>query len=91
MPTPVARISDVHLRNAHATLEAQGKIFEIEIADTNLSATNGSLDGVTNQIAGQISMDGDIVEQGGALNPTFNQSSFDQSYVCTDNLAGLVN
>lgn len=89
-PTPVARISQVHLRNARATLEAQGKVFEIDIADTDLSATNGSLGGVTNQIAGTIMIDGDVVEIGGALNPTYNQATFEQSYLCTENLAGPV-
>ncbi len=90
VPTPVARISNVHLRNAHATLEAQGKTFEIEIPDTDLSAVNGSLDGVTNQISGTITVDGDTLSVGGGLNPTYDQSSFDDSYACTDNLAAVV-
>ena len=90
VPTPVARMSDVHLRNAHATLEAQGKLFEIEISDTNLSAVNGSLDGVTNSISGQVLVDGDTLDESGALNPTYSQSSFDHSYQCTDNLLGVV-
>lgn len=89
-PTPIARISNVHLRNARATLEAQGKVFEIEIADTNLSATNGTVAGVTNQIAGTILIDGDVVEVNGPLNPTFDQQTFEQSYLCTENLAGPV-
>lgn len=91
VPTPVARISDVHLRNAHATLEAQGKLFEIVISDTNLHATNGTLDMVSNHIDGDIVFDNDDVAIGGALNPTFNQQSFDQSYVCTPNLLGVIN
>lgn len=90
VPTPVARISDVHLRNARATLEAQGKVFEILIADSQLDAVNGVIGGTTNQITGSILIDGDTVEVGGALNPTFNQSTFEDSYLCTENLAGPV-
>jgi hypothetical protein len=90
VPTPVARISSVRLQNAHATLEAQGKLFELTITDTDLSATNGSLGGVTNQIEGTITFDGDTIDVGGALNPTYNSATFDQSYMCTENLAGPV-
>ncbi|HEY4221254.1 MAG TPA: hypothetical protein VGO62_07920, partial [Myxococcota bacterium] len=90
VPTPVARISEVHLRNAHATLEAQGKIFNIVISDTNLSAVNGSLDGISNSIAGDIIVDGDDLSESGALNPTFNLGQFDESYQCTDNLLSTV-
>lgn len=88
--TPVARISDVHLRNAVATLEAQGKVFKINITDTNLSAINGRIDGVANQISGHIIVDGDQRTIGGALNPTYNQQTFEESYLCTENLAGPV-
>lgn len=90
VPTPIARISQVHLRNARATLEAQGKIFVIDIADTDLSATNGSLGGVTNLIEGSVLIDGKPVQVGGALNPTYSQSSFEQSYLCTENLSGPI-
>ena len=90
VPTPVARISDVHLRNAHATLLAQGKEFDIEIADSNLNAVNGSLDGVTNEIDGDIIVDGEDLSVSGALNPTYDQRTFDQSYACTDNLLSTV-
>jgi hypothetical protein len=90
VPTPVARVSDVHLRNARATLESQGKVFHIDIADTQLEAVNGAIDGVTNHIAGSIVIDGDAVAVGGALNPTFNQGTFEESYLCTENLAGPV-
>lgn len=90
VPTPVARISEVHLRNARATLEAQGKVFEIFITDTNLSATNGTVDGVSNTISGQIIVDNDQRNIGGPLNPAFNQQTFTESYMCTENLAGPV-
>ena len=90
VPTPIARLSQVHLRNARATLEAQGKRFEIEIDDTSLNATNGTFDGVTNNIAGTILVDGNVVNIGGPLNPAYNAAQFEQSYVCTENLAGPV-
>jgi hypothetical protein len=85
--TPVASMREVHLRNAVATLESQGKIFVIDIPDTNLSATNGRVDGVTNRISGQVMLDGKSVSIEGPLNPSFSQQSFDQSYACTENLA----
>lgn len=88
--TPIARISNVHLRNASVTLEAQGKVFEIFIADTQLDALNGSIGGESNLIAGTIMIDGDSVGVGGGLNPTFNQQTFESSYLCTENLAGPV-
>jgi hypothetical protein len=78
------------VRNAHATLEAQGKVFDIVIADTSLAAVNGTFDGVTNHIAGTVMVDGNVVNVEGPLNPTYNASQFAQSYVCTDNLAGPV-
>ncbi|OGQ25871.1 MAG: hypothetical protein A2138_22045 [Deltaproteobacteria bacterium RBG_16_71_12] len=90
VPTPIARLSQIHLRNARATLEAQGKVFEIAIADTSLSATNGTFDAVTNSINGTIMIDGNAVTIGGPLNPAYNASQFEQSYVCTENLAGPV-
>lgn len=90
VPTPIARISSIHLRNARATLESQGKVFEIAIADTALSATNGSFDGVSNRIAGTVLVDGEQVNVNGPLNPTYNATQFEQSYVCTENLAGPV-
>lgn len=90
VPTPIARLSQIHLRNARATLEAQGKVFEIEIEDTALSATNGTFDGVTNRVQGTILVDGEVVDVGGPLNPAFNATQFEQSYLCTENLAGPV-
>lgn len=90
VPTPIAHVSQIHLRNARATLEAQGKIFEIEIDDTNLTATNGTFDAVTNRIDGTIMVDGNTVTVGGPLNPAFNATQFEQSYLCTENLAGPV-
>ncbi len=90
VPTPIAHLSQIHLRNARATLEAQGKVFEIEIDDTSLTATNGTFNAVSNRIDGTIMIDGHAVTVGGPLNPTFNAAQFEQSYLCTENLAGPV-
>jgi hypothetical protein len=87
VPTPVAKLTNVVLRDAHATLESQGMLFDIFIEETNLSATNGAYRGASNAIAGTIMIDGDVVQIGGALNPAFNQSTFDDAYQCTENLA----
>ena len=45
---------------------------------------------MSNQITGNIIVDGDQRTISGALNPTYNQATFDQSYICTENLAGPV-
>jgi hypothetical protein len=90
VPTPVAVLSDVRL-SGDATLYAQGKVFSFRIDDTQLSATNGRFAGGENALAGTVVLDGETHTLGGLrLNPAYAPSSFEEAYVCTDNLAGPV-
>lgn len=90
VPTPVATMEDVRLRNATATLFAQGMTFVITIDDTNLTATNGRVHDSENAIAGTVTIDGVVIEVGGALDPEYDAAQFEAGYVCTENLAAPV-
>jgi hypothetical protein len=90
VPTPVATMDGVRLRNATATLFAQGMLFEIEINDSNLSATNGRVHDRENEIAGTVTIDGVTIQVGGALDPEYDPAQFEAGYVCTENLAAPV-
>ncbi len=59
-----------------------GLTFEIEIPDTDLAAVNGAVDLVENDIRGTVTIDGDVVEVGGALNPDYDREALDASWAC---------
>lgn len=82
IPTPVATIQGVHLQNARATLQAQGMTFVVDIADTNLFAVNGAAGLSENVISGTVTIDGDVVEIGGALNPAYDEAELAASWAC---------
>jgi hypothetical protein len=89
--TPVALFSGVRLQNATATLESEGKIFSLEISDSSISAVNGSWDNLTNHLTGTINVNGTQVTLDNMdLNPDFNQTAFDSTYVCTEDLMNVV-
>jgi hypothetical protein len=89
--TPVARMSDVELDAAVVTLESAGKTFSLTLDEVRVSAANGIYQGQGNTIQGSMRVNGVAVDFGPVvLNPDFSQPSFDQSYVCTEDLAGLV-
>ncbi len=91
VPTPVAKLTDVKLVNATATLETQGKVFHLTIASADLAAVNGPYQGQTNMIGGSITVNDDVIQLAPApLNPTYAQAGFDAAYACTENLAGPV-
>ncbi len=86
--TPIARLPSIRLQ-AEATLLAQGKTFHFTIDDAQLQATNGSFQGAENQLTGTIMIDGELHTLGTLpLNPSYNATSFHQSYMC--NVAGPV-
>jgi len=90
VPTPVAVLGDVRL-SGDASLYAQGKVFHFRLDDTALSATNGRFRGSENALSGTVRIDGVTHTLGAlALNPAYAAASFEQAYVCTDNLAGPV-
>lgn len=82
IPTPVATLQGIRLTNAHATLQAQGMTFEIDIADTDLFAVNGRAGLSENIIAGTVTIDGDVVEIGGSLNPEYDANELAASWAC---------
>jgi hypothetical protein len=90
VPTPVATMEGVRLRNATATLFAQGMLFEIEINDTDLTATNGRVHDQENEISGTVTIDGVTIQVGGALDPEYDPAQFEAGYVCTENLAAPI-
>lgn len=82
IPTPVASLQGVRLQNAQATLVAQGMTFVVDIDDTNLFATNGALGAQENAIAGTVTVDGEVIDIGGALNPDYDEASLAASWAC---------
>jgi hypothetical protein len=90
-PTPVSALDDVNFSDMSAVLYADGKIFKLDIASTSLRAFNGTYQGQSNLIAGSIVVNGETIElapQG--LDPEFEQSAFDASYECTENLTAVI-
>ncbi|MCC7072170.1 MAG: hypothetical protein IT383_12655 [Deltaproteobacteria bacterium] len=80
--TPVATLQGVHLRNAQVTLEAQGMTFVLDVADSNLFAVNGRAGLSENTITGTVTIDGDVVQVGGALNPDYDADELAASWAC---------
>lgn len=89
--TPVAKLTDVRLENATATLESAGKTFTLQIPSASLAAVNGPYHDEANIVGGTITVNGDAIDVPlGPLDATYTQASFDANYVCTENLAGPV-
>jgi hypothetical protein len=86
IPTPVARIDNITWSNGSVIIESQGKTFGAELATSALQATNGVRDGVTNRLTGSITVDGELIPIDGALDPLFNEATFNASYACTPNM-----
>lgn len=91
IPTPVATMEEIRLSNASTTLMTQGMTFQLEISDARLFATNGSINGATNQLEGYVVINGVRVDIAAIpLNPDYNKDSFDASYACTEDLAAVL-
>jgi hypothetical protein len=89
--TPVAGFEGVRLRDADVTLQTSGMRFNVRVDDSELAAFNGSFGSASNRIAGTITLDGRRYELPlTALDPDFDQASFDASYACTPDLARVV-
>ncbi|MEW5850345.1 MAG: hypothetical protein AB2A00_16265 [Myxococcota bacterium] len=87
----ISEISNVVVRNVNATLHTEGKTFHVRIDEANLSAFNGSYQGDTNWLTGNIKIDGQTVEFTDIpLNPSFNQQSFNSGYACMDDLMSVI-
>jgi hypothetical protein len=91
VPTPAARLSDIAIENAIATLESGARTFALELDLTSLFAQNGSWDGVQNTVSGLVVVNGEQVTVGPmALDPAYDQEAFDASYACTDDLVAPI-
>jgi hypothetical protein len=97
LSTPVAAIDVSATAPVTMTIFSAGKTFTVEIDDVALSAFNGAWhDGTdlvgANQIAGTITVDGYAtgVAVGSPLDPAYNQTAFDETYVCTPDLTATI-
>jgi hypothetical protein len=90
--TPVATFTDIRLQNAPVTLSVAGKHFSFVISGAQLSGRNGSLNGVTNTISGQVAIGNEtiVIPEGTVLDPEFTQARFDSTYACTADLGSLI-
>lgn len=89
VPTKIARMSQVHLEDAPATILFEGKSFNVHIDRADLSAFNGAFRGEQNVIEGEVVIDGKTIpmpRQG--LDPEYDQETFDSRYTCERELDG---
>ncbi len=93
IPTKVARFRDVQAGPMDVTILFEGKTFNVHVDSANLYAFNGSWNEAaeTNTIHGEISVNGELITMAPqGLDPEYDQQNFDERYVCTDNLVGLI-
>ena len=89
--TPLAHVTSLAVSGTTATLEANGLTFNLNIPFANLQAFNGSYQGQSNWLSGQIQLGESLVNITSlALDPSFDQTHFDESYACTQDLVGTV-
>ncbi len=90
--TPVATFTDIRVQNAPATLYVAGKHFNFVINGAQLSGRNGTLNGVSNTVSGQVAIGDEtvIIPEGTVLDPEFTQTRFDSTYACTADLGSLI-
>ena len=91
VPTPIARMREVRLRDADVTLNNEGMMFKVRVNSADLTAFNEPYQGDKNSITGQIVVDGKTYTLlSEDLDPEYDQQTFDASYVCNDDLRSLV-
>lgn len=93
--TPVARFDGLVATNVTATLHSGAKRFNFVIKKATLFAFNGSYGNSANTLVGSITIDGEtfslpVEADETALNPDFEQASFDAAYACTEDLKETV-
>lgn len=85
--TPNSTFSDVNWTQAQVTVTSDSGVFDVAIADSDLTAQNGSDGTNTNTLAGDITAEGvPLTGLALPLDPDFDQALFDAAYVCTPNL-----
>jgi len=91
IPTPVAKVHEIAIDDAVVVLESAGKTFALTLTNVGIQATNGSWAGATNALSGSLTVNGMAIDLGTlALDPTYEQSAFDASYACTEDLLAVV-
>ena len=94
VPTRIARMRNVESGPMDVTILYEGKTFNVHLDYSTLYAFNGSWRDAneTNVISGEISINGKVIsmEPSQDLDPDFEQVDFDERYVCTDSLVGLI-
>ena len=98
--SPVAGFSNFTVANGTAvmvspnpaTAGATSKTFNVTITQANLAGFIGSHMGVSNDLTGTITVNGQqtTLAADTALDTAFNQTTFDASYVCTPGLLAVV-
>ncbi len=90
--TPVAGIEMLTMANGNMSLVSDGSRFDIALTGVALEAYNGTFAGRSNVISGTLTVDGQpvTVMMGTPLDPAFNQTTFNASYICTPDLVGPV-
>lgn len=87
VPTPVAVLGEVRFDAVEATLESQGKTFQLALDDVQLAARAGVYQGQGNVVSGSLRVNGARVTLDELpLNPAYDQAAFDESYACTEDL-----
>lgn len=91
VPTPLAHLQNIELRNATVTVFNEGMTFKVDIDSLSLNAFNGSYRGERNWIDGSLVVDGlPITFNMEDLDPEYDQAVFDERYECTSNLVSTV-
>lgn len=91
VPTKTARMTNVHLEDAPASILFEGKRFDVYIERADLTAFNGAFRGERNRIEGEVVVDGKVIALPlQDLDPEYDQETFDRRYACTDELDALL-
>lgn len=90
--TPVAAIG-VTMASGTVVVQSGSKTFNVAVTNVDVDAFAGAwVDGGSNDVAGTLSVDGEAVTiaAGSPLVTPFDQTVFDSTYVCTDDLGEVV-
>ena len=91
VPTPVAHFERVVATDVSLTIARNGRKIAVSVDSAELEAFNGSFEGRSNFIAGEIVVAGErYAIETAELDPDFDQQRFDASYACTDGLGSPV-
>lgn len=85
--TPNSTFSGVGWTQAQVTMTTDSGVFDVAIADSNLTAQNGTDGTTTNTLAGDITAEGvPLTGLALPLDPDYDETAFIDAYECTPNL-----